>query len=201
MTGETLHPELSRTGSLVAQTKAGDLRAFEHLVAECKGSVFRWALAFAADADEADDIVQEVFVIVLRHIRQYRGDGSFDVWLYRITRRAASRLRKTRMRRSSLSRSTRASPERVVYETDPGGRVDRERAGAILRELWMELPEQQRCVLDLVDLQGNTPQEAAEMLELNPSTLRANLFKARKSMRDKIVARHPDIARAYMRDG
>ena len=99
-----------------------------------------------------------------------------------------------------LGESPRAAPDRVIYETDPGGRVDRERLGAILHELWSNLPVRQRAVVDLVDIQGHPPAEAAEMLELNPSTLRANLFKARRTLRGQLLARHQGVAAAFLQE-
>ncbi|MEO8575767.1 MAG: RNA polymerase sigma factor [Gemmatimonadales bacterium] len=194
-----LNLQNSGIDSLVEQTRAGDERAFGRLVAELQPRVHRWALSYSMDPDEAEDIVQEVFVLVLRHLDKYRGHAALTTWLYRITGRAASRLRRTRQRRAVLASGPRGKPDREVYETDPGGRVDRERLGSLLRNLWQNLPERQRVVVDLVDLQGHTPAEAADMLELNPSTLRANLFKARKTLRGQFLMRHPDIAASYLR--
>jgi len=181
-------PEAEALDGLVAQTRSGDLDAFARLVQALQPRVHRWALAFAADADEADDITQEVFVVALRQMGQYRGHGAFAVWIYRITRRTAGHLRRTRMRRARLAEGPKALPERVVYETDPGGRVDRERLAALVRRHWQELPERQRVVIDIVDLQGHSPGDAATMLELNPATLRANLFKARQAMRRRLLS-------------
>lgn len=182
--------------SLVEQTRAGDERAFAHLVRRMQPRVHRWVLAYVLSADEADDIVQDVFVHTLSRLHQYRNAGTFSVWMYRMTRRMTMRNRTKLRRRALLAAGPRAAPDRVVYETDPGSRVDRERLAAVVREFWLELPERQRAVLDLVDLQGYSPGEAAEMLELNPSTLRANLFKARASMRTRLIAQFPSWAAA-----
>ena len=183
-----LDPEAEAIDGLVDQARVGDLDAFARLVRVLHPRVHRWALAFAFDGDEADDIAQEVFVVALRQLRQYRGGGAFTVWLYQITRRAAGHLRRKRTRRARLSRGTGVLPDREVYETDPGGRVDRERLATLVRRYWEELPERQRVVIDLVDLQGHTPADAAALLELNPATLRANLFKARQAMRRRMLA-------------
>lgn len=183
-----LDAEAEAVDSLARQARDGDPDAFARLVRELHPRVYRWALAFAADADEADDVAQEAFVIALRRLRQYRGDGTFVVWLYRVTRRAAGHLRRTRVRRARLAAGPRAVPERVVYETDPGGRVDRERLAALVRRYWEELPERQRVVMDLIDLQGYSPGSVADMLEMNPATLRANLFKARQALRRRLIA-------------
>ncbi|MBA3657954.1 MAG: RNA polymerase sigma factor [Gemmatimonadaceae bacterium] len=180
--------------SLVEQVLAGDERAFVLLVRRLQPAVHRWALGFSPNADDADDIVQEVFVTLLGKLKQYRGAGSMNAWLYSITRRASSRARRKIARRARLAAGSPEIPDRLVYQTDPGGRVDRERLGAVIRTFWQELPERQRTVMDLVDLQGYSPTEAAQMLELNAATLRANLFKARASMRSRLLSQFPQLA-------
>jgi RNA polymerase sigma-70 factor (ECF subfamily) len=194
-------PEALALDSLVEQTLSGDQRAFTQLVRRMQSRVHRWALAYVSSADEADDVVQEVFVLALKHLRQYRGGGAFQVWLYRISVRAAGRIRKKAKHRQALSSGPKAIPDRLIYETDPGGRVDREKLVAIIREFWSELPERQRSVVDLVDLQDYSPTEAASMLDLNPATLRANLFKGRQALRSRLLARFPSLAPSESEDG
>ena len=192
--------EAQTLDTLVERLSDGDVDAYAAIVRVLHPRVYRWALAFSADADEADDVVQETFVMALRHIRQYKGGGAFSVWMYRIARRSAGHMRRTRVRRTRLAAGPRAAPERIVYETDPGARVDRERLSALVRRLWQDLPQQQRTVLDLVDLQGYRPKEAAEMLELNPATLRANLFKARHAIRARLLAHYRDVESMHTGD-
>jgi RNA polymerase sigma-70 factor (ECF subfamily) len=170
---------------------AGDDSAFTSLVTRYQPAVFRWALMFARDADEAEDITQETFVVMHRRLANYRSDGSLEAWLYRITRRAAAQLRRTRNRRGRLSLTSAARPVRDVYTTDPGARVDRERVAQVIRELFTDLPLRQREIFDLVDLQGLSPEEAAERSGIKGVTARANLFKARRAIRARILATHP----------
>lgn len=176
---------------LASLASAGDEAAFVSLVTRFQPAVFRWSLTFARDPDEAEDISQEVFVRVHGQIGNYRSDGPLEAWLYRITRRTASQLRRTRGRRGRLALSSAARPEREVYTTDPGGRVDRQRAATIIHELFSELPRRQREIFDLVDLQGLSPAEAAERTGMRPVSVRANLFKARRAIRDSLLATHP----------
>ena len=176
---------------LASLASAGDEVAFTNLVTRFQPAVFRWALTFARDPDEAEDITQEVFVRTHRQLGQYRSDGSLEAWLYRITRRAATQVRRTRKRRGRLALSPGAQPLRDVYTTDPGGRVDRERVGAVIRELFAELPARQREIFDLVDLQGLSPAEVAERTGMKPVSVRASLFKARKAIRESLLASHP----------
>ena len=176
---------------LASLASAGDDSAFTTLVTRFHAAVFRWALIFAQDPDEAEDIAQEVFVRTHRQIGNYRSDGPLEAWLYRITRRTATQLRRTRKRRARLALSPAARPARDVYTTDPGGRVDRERAATIIHELFTGLPQRQREVFDLVDLQGLSPGEVAERTGVKPVSVRANLFKARKAIRESLLATHP----------
>ena len=176
---------------LASLAAAGDDAAFTTLVTRYQPAVFRWALIFSRDADEAEDIAQEVFVRMYRQLDQYRSDGLLSSWLYTITRRTANQTRRTLKRRSRLALSPAARPEREIYTTDPGGRVDRQRIAGYIRHFFTELPPRQREVFDLVDLQGHEPAEVAEMLGLKQATLRANLFKARAAIRANIIAAHP----------
>lgn len=176
---------------LASLAAAGDDSAFTTLVTRFQPAVFRWALIFAHDPDEAEDITQEVFVRAHRRLADYRSDGSLDAWLYRITRRTATQLRRTRRRRGRLVLSPAAQPQRDVYTTDPGARIDRQRAAVVIHQLFAALPQRQREIFDLVDLQGLSPGEAAERTGMKPVSVRTNLFKARKTIRDGLLATHP----------
>src|SRR2546430_15185796 len=74
---------------LASLASAGDDSAFTTLVTRFQPAVFRGALMFAADPDEAEGITQEVFVRTPQQPGQYRADGPLEAWLYRNTRRAA----------------------------------------------------------------------------------------------------------------
>ena len=176
---------------------AGDDSAFTTLVTRYQPAVFRWSLMFANDPDEAEDIAQEVFVRAHSRLSQYRSDGSLEAWFYAITRRAANQMRRKGKRRARLALAPGARPAREVYTTDPGGRVDRERAAALIHEMFSKLPPRQREIFDLIDLQGLTPAEVAERTGMKPASVRANLFKARSSIRAKFLATHPSYSELH----
>ena len=182
MTG--VHLSIAELPELVARTREGDERAFAAIVGTYKSLVFRWAMALSGDEDDAEDICQEVFVRVHRKLWSFRGDGPFEGWLYRITRRVAARAR-----RSPPPQTTSISQE--VYVTDPGARVDRQRAIELIRMIAATLPMRQREVFMLCDLEGRAPAEAAAMLGMKDVSVRASLFKARASIRRSVLATHP----------
>lgn len=176
---------------LLARVQAGDTSAFTAFVERYKPVVFRWAVGHVSDGDEAEDIAQEAFVLAYQNLGSFRGEGSLEGWMYRITRRVAERQRLKKKKRGLLGALPAARPTAEVYTTDPGGRIDRERALALIYESVGELPLRQREIFDLCDLQGHSPTDAADILGLKPVSVRANLFKARASIRRRILLTHP----------
>jgi RNA polymerase sigma-70 factor, ECF subfamily len=187
----------SEAERLLAKWRAGDEAALEQMLTLIHPMLYRWAIANAADVDDAEDIAQQALVTVYRKIRQFRGESPFAVWLYRLTARTAAQRRRTTARRKLLDIRAHAEVAKRVYETDPGARVDRERLTATVREAYEQLPPQQRAALTLVDIEGYTPGEAAEVMELAPVTLRANLFKARARVRRRVFESSPALAERF----
>ena len=183
--------ETRRLPALVSSVATGDKAAFVAVVTRFKPLVFRWAVALCGDIDEAEDITQEVFIRVHRSIGTFRSDGRFDAWLYRITRRVMLRMRKNNRRRTPVSSAS------DVYITDPGGRVDGQRAVELIRTLAAELPLRQREVFMLCDLEGRSPSEVAQLIGVKDVSVRASLFKARASIRRTILASHPRYRDQY----
>jgi RNA polymerase sigma-70 factor (ECF subfamily) len=176
--------------AMVDRARLGDVAAFTEVVRALHNPVFRWALTFARDIDEADEITQDTFIRLHAKLDQYRGESAVEGWVYLIVRRVALQRHRKARRRRWLSESALPGLE-SVYNTDPGARVDRERAAEYIRHFFRELPARQREVFDLVDLQGHDPVEVAEMIGIKPGTVRANLFKARASIRARILSQHP----------
>ncbi|MEO8576788.1 MAG: RNA polymerase sigma factor [Gemmatimonadales bacterium] len=181
--GRNLRTTATRAGG-------GDIGAFTDLVVAMHPQVFRWALTFARDSDDADEIAQETFVLMHRKLSQYRGDSAVEGWVYGIVRNVALQRKRTKRRRAWLTDAALPGLDNV-YNTDPGARVDRQRLAAYIRHFFGGLPPRQREVFDLVDLQGYDPVEVAEIIGMKPSTVRANLFKARASIRAHLLAVHP----------
>ena len=89
----------------IAAARSGDTAAFADLVAVLQPDVLRWSLSFARDAEEAEEIVQETFILVHRKLRQYKGDSALEAWVYLITRNVAL----ARRRKQSCDKPTRPS--------------------------------------------------------------------------------------------
>jgi RNA polymerase sigma-70 factor (ECF subfamily) len=125
---------------LVARARRGDTEAFAEVVEACRPLIYRWSVVVTGDLDDAEDVTQEVLV---------------RFWLYRITQNAArDRLRsRQRRQRFALETETMSNPE----GEGPAGRMLGAELGAVVRQFLTSLPERQRQVLNLVDLQDHTP--------------------------------------------
>lgn len=173
--------------------RAGDAAALDELLRRVRPRVFRWVVVRTRDPDEAEDVVQEVALTLVRRLDGYR-DGSFTAWLYRITTNAVHDARRRLLRRRTVRLS---EDEEAVQHENPiaqgalDGLVGRE-LGETLGRFLQDLPARQREVLDLVDVQGHPAVEAAGMLGIEPATARVHLLRARRAMRRRLLEEDSD---------
>ena len=177
---------------LVRRAQGGDNEAFEALVRQIYSQVYRWALVQTGDADDADDVTQEVLFRLHTKLRSYKRRSQFTTWLYQVTRNAAyelGRRRTTQLRfREKLGRMETDDTRATTVQEQPDNAVV-----TAIRTLFERLPSRQRQIFDLADLQGYTPTEIGDMLGMNPVTVRANLCKARRAIRSQLIERHPKM--------
>jgi RNA polymerase sigma-70 factor (ECF subfamily) len=193
-------PSPEQLEAVVRRAQAGDDQAFTRLVELCRGLVYRWALVRTADPDDAEDVAQDVLVLLRRTLASYDGRSRFTTWLYRVTANAAGGFWRKWSRGRPRFQSTGPHPPSQEQLSEPAAEaddpVDRlHRADLVDRVMaaFRLLPRKQREVFDLVDLQGFAPTEVAQMLETNPVTVRAHLCKARRAVRRRLLAQDPDL--------
>lgn len=179
--------------ALAARARAGDEGAFAALAGAARERVRRWALVRTGDPDDAEDVAQEVAIRVHRGLARFEGRSAFTTWLYRLAVNAASELGRSRGRIARLNAAAELETAASPALADRIGEMENARAAALVRTLFAELPGRQREVFDLVDLQGHTPAEAAEMLEIEAATARVHLLRARRAIRERILAEHPNL--------
>jgi RNA polymerase sigma-70 factor (ECF subfamily) len=179
---------------LVRQAQAGSEAAFEAVVRRCYDRIHRWALAATGDKDDADDVTQNVLVLLHRRLGQWSGRSHFTTWLYRVTVNAAGGWRRRIGARTRLAGRI-ADQMRVEQPAaeDPAATTERTMLVDLVRTFFGSLPDKQRQIFDLADLQGFGQAEIAEMLGMNPITVRAHLFRARRTIRARILARDPAL--------
>ncbi len=180
---------------LLPRAQAGDAAARDELLRRCHGTVYRWALVQTGQADDAEDVAQEVLVRLYRYLGRYSGRARFTTWLYRVTRNTALGWRRQLVSRLRVLRDvTMNLPSPAAPPGDPVERLHAARIAAVVTALFQQLPARQREVFNLAEIEGVALVDIAERLGMNPSTVRAHLFRARRTLRARILAGHPELA-------
>ena len=178
-------------GGLVEALRAGDEAAFVELVRRYQPRLLRLAEATVGSRAVAEEVCQETWLAVMRGVERFEGRSSFKTWLFRILLNRA---------RTSASREQRAGrPEDDVVERfDASGawasppvpwseRVDdrlvAEKLANRVHELLPELPDQQRQVVVLRDVEGLAPDDVASMLGVTDGHQRVLLHRGRAKLR------------------
>jgi RNA polymerase sigma-70 factor (ECF subfamily) len=185
------------TADLIGRAAAGDRAAFNELVRRYHATIYRWAAVALGDLDDAEDVTQLVLIRVSSSLRNYQGGARFTTWLYRVTRNVLLEQVRTRRRRTRLFEAE----QNRATEDDHGEPADRSLDSgklelAVLGHLG-SLPPRQREVFELADIQGFAPVEIAVMLDVEPVTVRTNLLKARRALRERLLAQQPKLIEEY----
>jgi len=195
---------------LIQRAAAGEVAAFEALVALKRDRVFWIACHLTGDAELARDVAQEVFLRLYRVIRRFRKGGRFDAWLYRITwHLGIDALRRERPHRAATPIDS--VPDVVRHEAggagggaaavpaageSPAGETLRQREiRRIFVELSRELSPRQRAAFVLREIEGMSTGEVAQILRTRESTVRNHVLQARRILQAALKRRYPEYCR------
>lgn len=165
---------------LVERAKARDEAAFEALYHRYKRMVYTLTFRMTHEISAAEDLTQEVFLLVWRKIGTFRGEASFSTWLYRLTlNECRGFFRKTHVDARTVDL------EDVTAATKPeeGHSVFRTR----LEEAIARLPKGYREVFVLHDVQGKNHEEIAQILGCSVGNSKSQLFKARARLKQMLA--------------
>lgn len=187
---------------LVARIGRHDHTAFEALMRQHNGRLFRVARAILKDDADAEDAVQDGYLDAYRHIASFRGDARLGTWLVRIVaNQALMRLRKQKRDRVVVpfGPSVRRAPDEPPREVadpaaeSPSAAMLRAEIRRMLEHRIDGLPVAFRTVFTLREVEEMTVEETAEALGIPPATVRTRLFRARALLREAL-ARDLDVA-------
>lgn len=171
--------------------RAADPLEFERLAMPCLGDVTRFARSLTRDATRADDLVQETFLQALRGWHTFRFDADVRRWLLAICHHAFVRgvRREARYVEApdddpELESLATAVAHRVAYDNGLGDIIDRMDLGPALDRAMASIPQHFRGAVVLVDVEGLSYEEAAEILNVAIGTVRSRLFRGRRLLQD-----------------
>jgi RNA polymerase sigma-70 factor, ECF subfamily len=176
---DTITPPDDR--ELITRCQAGSRGAFEQLVLKYQDRIYNLCRHMIADADEAQDAAQDVFVKVYVSLKGYRPDAAFYTLLYRIAintcldhkKRSRPELLQDDVAMDSVP-SDRPSPERLYQAKETGRLIE-----AALQKLSKRL----RAVIVLKEIEGLSYQEIADTLHTSVGTVKSRISRARDELR------------------
>jgi RNA polymerase sigma-70 factor (ECF subfamily) len=161
-----------------------NLETFQNMVFPVKNKLYRFAFRLLGNNEEAKDIVQEVMIKVWSGRDQLDQVQNMEAWCMRITKNLSlDRLRQQQRRPTdSLEKGMHLSHHSLTpaEAAEMGERMKR------INQLMAELPDKQRQVMHLRDIEGYSYNEICEILEIDMSQVKVNLFRARNSIREKL---------------
>jgi RNA polymerase sigma-70 factor (ECF subfamily) len=168
---------------LVERVRQGDGRAFDTLVTRYMHRAFSVAFRVLGQKEDAEDLVQDTFMVVLQRIDSFEPGRAFAPWFFRILVNRGLNARKARALRTvdeipETASSSGPSPEREAERAEL-----RERLAAALATL----PQRQKLVVELFELEGFSGPEIAQIMEISDGTVRWHLHEARKALRQALA--------------
>ena len=172
---------------LAARIKSGEADAFEALYRQHSGRLYNLACRMSSGPTDADDLLQDVFLLAYRKIGSYRGDASLGTWLYRLAmNHCLDVLRSRQARMGQVTESMDVPDAAPVAEPAPTlttvSRIDLERAIEAL-------PPACRAAFLLHDVEGFGHNEVGEILGVSEGTSKSQVHKARLRIRAYLGAR------------
>jgi RNA polymerase sigma-70 factor (ECF subfamily) len=178
---------------LIDQVRAGSIVAFEELVSRYESTVYNLAMRFTRNQEDAEEVLQDVFLTIFTKVKGFEGKSAFSSWLYRVI--VNSSFMKLRKRRSSLIVAIDDEGEhgsRSVIENEKSSEVSLEeqlqnsRLREILAAAVDKLPDQYRAVFLLRDVEGLSNTEVGNILDLSIPAVKSRLHRARLMLRRKL---------------
>jgi|HigsolmetaAR202D_1030399.scaffolds.fasta_scaffold00003_109 RNA polymerase sigma factor, sigma-70 family len=189
-----MQPLADEERRLVASAQRGDLESFNQLVRLYEGRVYNLCLRMLGDPESAADATQDSFISAYRNLRSFRG-GSFRSWLLRIATNACYDVLRVRKRKPATSLDAALSSDDENMKLDPPDPSESPDDTALRHELseaiqvgLNQLPEDQRLVVILSDIQGMAYDEIATITNSNLGTVKSRLSRGRARLRDILRA-------------
>ena len=184
--------DIDDEAALVAAAQAGDVSAFEALVARYERKIFRLAKNITQNHDDAEEVIQEAFLKSFQHLKEFKGNSRFYTWLVRITiNQAVMKLRRRRPNHFSLDEPIEIDDDLLPRELEDWGPTPEERYSqtelqTILCEAIAELQPCLRIVFQARDVENLSTEETAELLGISIPAVKSRLLRARLKLRKRL---------------
>ncbi len=184
---------------LISGLTSGSETAFRELVDIFKNRVFNSSIGILQNAEDAEDISQEVFTEVFNSIHKFRGDSSLSTWIYRITITKSLDLirKKKRKKRFAFITSLFGEGEKNFNEPSdfnhPGVEAENRELSAILFKAIDKLPQNQKIAFNLSKVEGLNYKEISEIMSVSVSSVESLLHRAKNNLKSLLSSYYSNI--------
>jgi RNA polymerase sigma-70 factor (ECF subfamily) len=197
---------------LLAAAQAGDRRALERLLAQAQPRLYAYSKAMCRNTADAEDVMQEAMLAVVRSIGEFRGAASFSTWVFQIAR---SFCIKKRRRRTGQPAAFEPVDGRRLADDAPSAEAAAagKELGRLLEAALRAMPAEAREVLVLRDVEGLSAAEVAAVLGTSVAAVKSKLHRARLALEADLAPRLgmrsgartrkrtcPDVLRLYSKN-
>jgi RNA polymerase sigma-70 factor (ECF subfamily) len=191
---ETRAPAPTEEMELVRRSRRGDLQAYDELVRRYQERIYATIYHMTSNHEDANDLAQDSFIKAFQALKSFKGGSSFYTWLYRIAVNKTinflkQRKNRTHMSLNDLDFNAEHDPDLMALISD---NTPRRAAGLTelqekLNAALLKLSEPHRLVVVLHDVQGQSHEEIAKVMDCNIGTVRSRLFYARQQLQSYLT--------------
>jgi RNA polymerase sigma factor (sigma-70 family) len=174
---------------LVKRARKGDLDAYDDLVRRYQERIYATVYHMTSNHEDANDLAQEAFIKAFQALKSFKGGSSFYTWVYRIAVNKTINFLKQRKNRLHMSLddldfNAEHDPDLVslISEKTPRREIGLAELQEKLNAAMQKLSEPHRLVVTLHDVQGESHEEIAKIMDCNIGTVRSRLFYARQQL-------------------
>lgn len=155
-------------------------------------AVYRLALHYVQNSEDAQEITQDVFVAVFEHMSDFRGEAQISTWIHRITINKSLdflRHRKRKKRFASVFSIFTQNQEaiEIPHFDHPGILLESQEEMKIIFDAINQLPEQQKTALILMKLENLSQQEAAEIMKISTKAVESLISRAKQKLKELLA--------------
>lgn len=174
-----------RDSKLVREVLSGNTSAFAEIMSLYKKRIEALGMSFFKNPADAEDFAQDVFLKAYTKLDSFRGESLFSTWLTRMAYNAAINAVNRRTEYVSIADESLLPDNGLTPEEKELRLLTME----AVRESLKELPDKYKIVLDLYFFYDNSYSEISEITSLAENTVKSHIFRAKKLLREKIVAK------------
>lgn len=180
---------MSDLEATVERCRAGDEQAWNTLVDETVGPIYRLCVSYAPTSAEAEELAQDVYVKIWQNLHQYRPSSSFTAWAWRVARNLLTdAFRRSRRERQQAWLDAEVL-ERLPAADDPQTAAERKQRLRLVEQGLRRIGDELAELVLMRDFVGLSYQEIADSLELPLGTVKSRLNRARLELADEVRRR------------